>query len=232
MGWASYSRAVRVPSLEERTLSSTSVLVGNDGFDSEVLNAFEVGARGQISDRASADVALFYNRHDNLGTMVFDPINFNDVLFKRIRRDVLRRGDGPGPAADPELEAPFGLLVHPHRGDRPAERRPGPGRRLPPPATRSTSAPTWIWERNVELDGGVYLVDSYGPGFEIAEHVRSDVRLGWKPNDELEVFVGMQSWNESTYSEFGPVRQPEAKRHRRLHLDAERRLASGLRRRS
>lgn len=205
--WASYSRAVRTPSLEERTLSPMSVVVGNDSFNSETLNAYEVGVRAEVCERAYADVALFYNDYDDLSSTVFDPMNFNEVLFNGAE------GHAYGIEAALDLQPTDAWkvrsgysLIHTDVTD----------------TLNGTDDPVDDYHprhqfnlrsyldlgNNVELDGGVYLVDTYGPAFEIAEHVRSDVRLGWAPCDEFEMFVGFQSWNESTYSEYDAFDNP------------------------
>ena len=39
------------------------------------------------------------------------------------------------------------------------------------------------------------------PGFEIVEHRRADIRLGWIPNEEWNFFVGVQNATNPTHSE-------------------------------
>src|SRR5690606_19817538 len=74
--WASVSRAVRTPTPIEEDLTSTiasvpgvrAAFVPNNDFKSEVLTAYELGYRRQISPTLSADIAGFFNVYDHLGT--------------------------------------------------------------------------------------------------------------------------------------------------------------------
>ncbi|HEY8963531.1 MAG TPA: TonB-dependent receptor, partial [Alphaproteobacteria bacterium] len=74
--WAAVSRAVRTPTPIEEDLTSTlatavnvrAAFVPNDDFKSEVLNAYELGYRNQITPTLSADVATFFNVYDHLET--------------------------------------------------------------------------------------------------------------------------------------------------------------------
>jgi len=77
--WGSISRAVRTPSIAERTSSAIIALQpsmqlfpnfitinGNPDFDSEELIAYEAGYRWYPQDELMIDVALFYNDHEGL----------------------------------------------------------------------------------------------------------------------------------------------------------------------
>lgn len=87
--WTAVSRAVRVPTRLERdiaietpTASPTVVghLQGNKHFDSEVLEAYEIGYRWQARDNVAMDLAAFHNHYSGLaslepGTPYVDPIS-------------------------------------------------------------------------------------------------------------------------------------------------------------
>jgi iron complex outermembrane receptor protein len=75
--WASVSRAVRTPSRAERTINAFTdmgipgvdvKILGNSGFNSEVLNAYEIGYRFLPSKNLTFDAAAFYNVYDRLLT--------------------------------------------------------------------------------------------------------------------------------------------------------------------
>jgi iron complex outermembrane receptor protein len=72
--WAAVSRAVRAPSRLDRdffeTLGRFVVLKGDD-FQSEELNAYEIGYRGQPLPTFSISVSSFYNDYPNLRS--FEP---------------------------------------------------------------------------------------------------------------------------------------------------------------
>lgn len=93
--WAAVARAVRTPTMVERSGSVTlaafptsrgtgkSTLRGNAGFDSESLIAYETGYRWQARRNVSFDIAAYYNDYDDIYAVVrgkspFDP----DLYFK------------------------------------------------------------------------------------------------------------------------------------------------------
>jgi iron complex outermembrane receptor protein len=60
--WAAVSRAVRTPSRLDRDL----VILPGPNFNSEVVRAYELGYRGQATERLSFSVSAFYNDYDDL----------------------------------------------------------------------------------------------------------------------------------------------------------------------
>jgi iron complex outermembrane receptor protein len=74
--WAAATRAVRTPSRFDRDLVFTVSFdparpiflraIGNDGFDSERVDSYELGYRVRATSRLSIDVAGFHNRYPNL----------------------------------------------------------------------------------------------------------------------------------------------------------------------
>ncbi len=74
--WTSITRAVRTPSRLDRDISLTVPfdpnrpiflrVIGNAGFETERLYAYEAGYRVQPADRLLLDLAAFYNRYPNL----------------------------------------------------------------------------------------------------------------------------------------------------------------------
>lgn len=73
--WASYSRAVRIPSRVESDIMLQSWVVPNTFLarihsdstsQSEVMNAYELGYRTQIHPRLFLDIATFYNHYHGL----------------------------------------------------------------------------------------------------------------------------------------------------------------------
>ena len=75
--WASATRAVRAPTPFDRDvreiLGGQLFLVGNKDFDSEKVDAFEIGYRARPLDVLSLSMAVFFNRYDDLRTIEFDP---------------------------------------------------------------------------------------------------------------------------------------------------------------
>ncbi len=100
--WGSVSRAVRTPSVFERSVIAPLAEVGgppspfpqptfltaygNPDMDSEELIAYEIGMRSQPVDSFSWDLALFYNDYERLQTMTFagfapGPVSYLNQLF-------------------------------------------------------------------------------------------------------------------------------------------------------
>jgi iron complex outermembrane receptor protein len=71
--WASASRAIRSPTpFDQDVIESVGDLVfltGNDSFDPEQVDAFEIGYRIQPSSRFSLSASVFYNDYDDLRTI-------------------------------------------------------------------------------------------------------------------------------------------------------------------
>ena len=87
--WTSVARAVRTPSMVERTGSviASSVppypvsLRGNPDFGSETLIAYEAGYRWQASKDLSFDVAVYYNDYDDIYTLLPGPDPTDSNLY-------------------------------------------------------------------------------------------------------------------------------------------------------
>jgi iron complex outermembrane receptor protein len=200
MLWTAVSRAVRTPSLEERTLSGGSFFSGSNDFRSETLIAYELGARALLSPSASADLALFYNDYEHLHFEDFDGVSQFDLT-----------NDAEGSAYGAELaldlkpteawtvRGAYSYLRGEYRSTQDGSHL-GTDDYYPEQQFNLRSyydlAPKW------ELDGALYLVDGLGSDFEIAEYVRADVRLGWHPRPDFRAYAGVQQLNESTHSEF------------------------------
>jgi iron complex outermembrane receptor protein len=87
MVWGAVSRAVRTPSRVERDISEPTqppviVLVGSPGFESEILIAYELGYRVNVSSRFSASIAAFYNAYDDIRSVNFTPATVIPLFFE------------------------------------------------------------------------------------------------------------------------------------------------------
>ncbi|MDB5396664.1 MAG: TonB-dependent receptor, plug [Rhodospirillales bacterium] len=84
MLWAAVSRAVRAPSRLDRdlfeTIGAVAVIKGGD-FQSEKLDAYELGYRGQISSSASISISTFYNVYNDLRSLEFSPGGSLPIMF-------------------------------------------------------------------------------------------------------------------------------------------------------
>ena len=78
--WAAASRAIRAPTPFDRDVvervGGVDFLVGDAKFQSEKLTAYELGAKLQISSRASVSISSFYNDYDRLRSIELAPAGF------------------------------------------------------------------------------------------------------------------------------------------------------------
>jgi len=197
--WSAVSRAVRTPSLEERSLSSGSAFVGSNDFRSETLIAYEVGARALLSPSASLDLALFFNDYDDL--------HFED--FNGVQSFLTNEAEGQAFGAELAgdfkptdrwtLRSAFSFL----RGEYTSK---ADGSDLGTddyyPEYQFNLRSYYDLGSHWELDGAVYLVEKLGPAFDMAEYVRVDARLGWRPSAAFDFYVGVQQLNDASHSEF------------------------------
>ncbi|GGB91396.1 hypothetical protein GCM10011352_16810 [Marinobacterium zhoushanense] len=70
--WAAVSRAVRTPSRLDRELyapADGSLLAGGPEFNSEILNAFEIGYRARQAGNLNYNLTLFYHDYDDIRSL-------------------------------------------------------------------------------------------------------------------------------------------------------------------
>ncbi|MEW6071679.1 MAG: TonB-dependent receptor plug domain-containing protein [Planctomycetota bacterium] len=201
MGWAGVSRAVRTPSLEEVSLTDWSYYAGNDDFESEELLAFEVGFRNSFTEKVAVDVAAYYNDYDELHVLVYDPDTYWGGRIQNL-------GEGTAWGAEVAVDAKpsdrWSLrsaysYIH---GD--YEFAPT-GESLPTddyhPKHVASVRSYYDVADDWELDAAVYVVEGMGSRYDIAEYVRTDVRVGWHPSENLELSAGVQDLNDPDHSE-------------------------------
>ncbi len=83
MLWAAVSRAVRMPSQVDtdeegltpnlKALHITSLIDGSAGFESEVLIAYEMGYRSQLSKNLSTSISTFFNNYTDIRSTGITP---------------------------------------------------------------------------------------------------------------------------------------------------------------
>jgi len=78
--WGAVSRSVRSPTPFDRDvvekLGGATFLIGGPDFRSEVLTAYELGAKVQTSSRGSVSLNAFYNSYDDLRSIEITPVSF------------------------------------------------------------------------------------------------------------------------------------------------------------
>ncbi len=199
MFWAGVTRAVRVPSLEERTQSSTSFVVGNEDFESEELVSVEVGGRKAFGSKAMLDLALFWNDFDKAA--LEEPLPGGQFFLTNGAEGRAAGGElafDLWPTSAWKVRGSYSLLVDEFEVS-------ADGSEL---ATGDYS-PKHLYNlrsyydinERWEFDTGLYAVRGLRGDYSAAEYVRLDARLGYRPCESLEFSFGVQHANDPVHSE-------------------------------
>ena len=219
--WASAARAARTPARFERDIRGTvgtdpasSVRInieGNRHFDSETLDAFELGYRVQPVRHLSFDIAGFYNIYDHLRsgesgqpTVVVGPP-------ARIEVPIQIQNRGSAETYGVELASHWratdwwrltasytwlNMQVHFHNSTDPTMPE-GENPRHQAQLRSSLDLPG-----HVQFDAAAYYVDSLS-SYGLGSHVRLDLRVSWQPVPHLDLSVGAQNLLDNQHPEFG-----------------------------
>lgn len=217
--WAAVSRAVRTPSRIDRDISQPApgvppffivLLSGGSEFDSETVVAYELGYRGKLSSRIFSSLSFFYNDYNKIRSTSFSPtvlplffennvegktygfeLNLNYQVnnwlrltagYNLLREDIdVKAGrfdfnNALNETADPEHQFSIRSFID-----------------LP---------------QDVELDAGLRWVDTLrinnaGTADTVPSYFELDVRLGWKPINNLEFSIAGQNLLHDHHPEFG-----------------------------
>ncbi len=217
--WAAFSRATRSPSRGETALSLKPlplpppipldlVFQANPELTRELVNSYELGYRGWwLSNQISLDVALFFNDYKDLITGSLGSVDYvNGVLPASFENDTDAQTWGVEMATEwrpierLRLQLSYTYLqVHLAQQDQPHS---DPENQL---ALRSSLNIT----PTITADLGVRYVDSFyvqslllGTVSTVDSYVGLDLRLGWRPIQNLELsFVG-QNLNNKQHLEY------------------------------
>jgi iron complex outermembrane receptor protein len=218
--WAAVSRAVRTPSeTEGKEFISfilgapvvgpggglyMPVLFGNPQFESEVLWAYELGYRIQPHPRVNVDVAAFYNDYRHLagrqpsgfipgapvGVMTVQPFNSlsgesygGEAMLTVAATDSWR------------LSASYSLLMM-HVNGAPANEAEATG--LNAPTHQVVLRSSYDFTRHASLDAQLRYVDHVQ---SVPAYVTADVRLSWRPRDNLELSIAGQNLLDDQHPE-------------------------------
>ena len=207
--WASATRSVRTPSLEEVGLASGSYTVGNPDFKSENVRSYELGCRWQVDQRTGLDLAMFHNDYDDLQVEEFDPATFEYVFQNggEGSSDGFELAIDSKPTETWNLRSAYSYIRGTH------EAKVGGfdlGTDEYHPKHQFNIRSYHDLADDLELDLGLYLVEGMGDAFEDAERTRLDMRLGWNPRPGVEAFVGLQRIGSTSQTEFGAFDEPRA----------------------
>ncbi|SFM78195.1 TonB-dependent receptor plug domain-containing protein [Thermodesulforhabdus norvegica] len=229
--WAAVSRAIRTPSRGELTgntrvafpgsrQSPEDIVLfkayGNEDLDFEELLAFEAGYRSQFSERLTLDMAVFYNRYDNLSA-VPEPENFTLTLdpvphFEATTQiENIMNGEVYGLEVEANasltdwwrLKAAYTftkLFLHPE-----GEQNTlfwGEDFEKAWPSHILSLRSQWDLPANLELDLWMRYVSDL-QAQDIPSYFTADLRLAWRPRPNLEVSLVGQNVFDPVHPEFG-----------------------------
>lgn len=205
--WLAVTRAVRTPSRFDRELFAPSqppfLLAGGPEFRSEVVNVLEVGYRSQPSRKFSYSVAVFHHDYDYLRSFEQGPAG-DFVIGNKME------GTGNGLEAwgivqvtnHWRLSAGATLLDLDLRFKDDSTDPSGIGAAGNDPERQWTLRSSWDLPGQMELDASIRHVGEL-PAPQVPAYTAVDVRLGWRPNDRLELSLSGQNVLDSGHFEFG-----------------------------
>ena len=213
--WGAVSRAVRAPSRIDRDFFAPAqppyFLVGNPDFDSEVLNAFELGYKSHPMAELTTSVSTFYNVYEKLRSLETGPPYFlSNGLDGRtygVEAEAACQVTGRW-----RLSAGYTFLrlildVDPSSTDTGTQRQEDDSPRHQAFGRSSLTLP-----HDLSLDAGVRFVDEL-PHQKISSTTVCDARLGWQPSKAVEVEVVGQGLFDPRHPEFGtPASRREIER--------------------
>jgi len=232
--WTSVSRAVRIPSrgfhdiridlyripamppfLPNATVGS---IVGDAGFKSEEVTAFEWGYRGQMSQNLSFDVATFYNIYNDL-LSTYPKVVQSPGLTQNL--SVMVNGL-EGESYGAELYANWKvtdswrlqpgytwLTVDTRTKSGGIDTALGLKNEGSSPQNQYSIRSQLSLPHHIEFDTTVYYVDNLkdtaltkSTSAHVANYTRVDLRLGWRPIKALELSVTGQNLLDDRHPEF------------------------------
>ena len=230
--WAAVSRAVRTPSRIETSEGRGRInlaafpgpggapilasLFANPDMESEDLIGYELGYRTRVTDRFTLDIAGFYNQYDDLRTLDMEtpfmeatPAPPHVVIPFRAGNKMDGETYGVELAAEWKvlkwwcLDAAYSYLqmelhVDADSGDILSEAEEGQS-----PHNQFSLRSSMDLPANLEFDCWFRYVDNL-PDPGVDSYVTLDARVGWKPRENLELFVVGQNLIDSDHREFAP----------------------------
>ncbi|NQT13833.1 MAG: TonB-dependent receptor, partial [Planctomycetes bacterium] len=221
--WAAVSRAVRTPSRfddDVRALSDNMAspgspfgifgrLEGSREIESETLIAYEIGYRAQTTERFAWDVAAFIHAYEELhaaryGTPVFEGSNL--ILVAPLGNGVRGRTYGVELSGQWTISDYWRLSAWYSFLEMQLDTRPGFMADFHEPLYEDTTPQNqaflqswWDLGCGWEFDWQLRYVDSIQ---SVPSYITTDVRLGWKPRENVEISIVGQNLLDNHHPEF------------------------------
>lgn len=215
--WAAVSRAVRTPSRIDHDIAqapppSLTLLRGGTDFESEILLAYEVGYRAQVSPRLAASLALFYNRYDDVRSTSLTPVTILPFYFAN---NLAGETHGFEFSIDYRatdwwrLHGSYNLLeehlhIKPGQADLNSARN-----ETADPEQQFSVRSSLDLPHNWTMDADLRWVDtlpinSGGAPATVPAYAEMDVRLAWRPRPDLELSLAGRNLLHDQHPEYGP----------------------------
>lgn len=206
--WAGISRAVRTPTRFEEHLRITVpaiTLMPQRSFESEKVIAYELGWRSRPHERVAFDIAGFFNDYTNLRSQ--EPAGPPG----QIQFGNLFQGEGYGLESGVDFQALdwwrvrlsytyFEKQIYPGPASFDSTRGVAEGN---DPHHFGSLRSSWDLPQNLFFDAILRYVSEL-PSPPVQGYVELDLRLGWRPNKNLEVAISGLNLLHDSHAEFGP----------------------------
>jgi iron complex outermembrane receptor protein len=219
-GLDDYRAPVPIPSVSPLLPSLLGVvhLTGNPAARSETVLAYEAGQRVQASKQVSFDVSGFYNIYQHLSSVTtgIPTLAFSSgVPYLNI--PAMTGNQLHGESYGAELATTWNAtdrwrLVGGYSWLR-VETHSGPGDTSIDPIRTSSATPHHQWiarsnfdlTRTIQIDAALYYYAAM-PQTGIPQHLRGDLRIGWRPSAKIEFSIGVQDAFEANHLEYESTR--------------------------
>lgn len=222
--WLAVTRAVRTPSRAEDDIRVNRMappgipvrIVGQRGAEAEDLIAYEMGFRTTLNPRVTLETAAFYNEYDNLRALNTGPSAAGGFAAD-LRQGNEMTGETYGVEISPSVQLREGWRLRANYSFLQMQLHLPPGHtdasapleeRQSPHHTVTLSSHMNL-PRDVDLDVFARYVDhifvpraNNGAGAGIPAYWNLDVRLGWRPTENLEFSLMGRNLLDSSRPEF------------------------------
>jgi len=226
--WASISRAVRTPSHSETygelkryvypperlgtSLPVAITMMGDKNFESEVVIAYEIGYRIRPAQRLSLDIATFYNDYERLlsgepGPLIYSPLLPYIIFPFKANNKMSGITYGVELSADWDMldwwrfQASYTRLMLDYKMDSNSFDFASESFEEETPHHLFSLRSSMDLPHDLELDLWLRFVDKL-PGQHVDSYTTLDLRLGWKPTQNMELSLVGQNLLERKHAEF------------------------------